>query len=146
MSTSDMSTGGLPSPAPYVSPETKEFWEATADHRLLLRHCDGCGSYIWYPRPFCPSCGSTETSWAQASGRGTVYTFTVVHRSGVPGYIEALPYVIAYVQLDEGPRIMTNIVGIEPGQVRVDMPVTVVFHDTGHGSALFRFRPDPGMG
>ena len=64
-----------------------------------------------------------------------------MHRSGVPGYADALPYVIAYVQLEEGPRVMTNIVGIEPDQVRVDMPVTVVFHDTGQGNALFRFRP-----
>jgi uncharacterized OB-fold protein len=70
-----------------------------------------------------------------------VYTFTVVHRSGVPGYREALPYVIAYVQLEEGPKVMTNIVGVEPGAVEVGMPVSVVFHDTGEGNALFRFQP-----
>ena len=136
-----MSTTELPNPAPYVAPEMKEFWDATAEGRLLLRKCDDCGEFIWYPRPFCPSCGSDNTSWTEASGRGVVYTFTVGHRSVVPGYRDASPYVLAYVQLEEGPKVMTNIVGVEPDQVRVDMPVCVVFHDTGQGSALFRFRP-----
>jgi hypothetical protein len=67
----------------------------------------------------------------------------VVHRSGVPGYRDALPYVVAYVELEEGPRVMTNIVDCEPDEVAVGMAVRVVFHDTGEGSALFRFQPDP---
>jgi uncharacterized OB-fold protein len=136
-----MSTAALPTPAPYQSPDSKEFWAATTEGRLLLRQCGDCAAYIWYPRPFCPACGSLSTSWAQASGRGTVYTFTVVHRSQVPGYRDALPYVIAYVELEEGPRVMTNIVGCDPADVTVGMPVRVVFHDTGEGSALFRFEP-----
>jgi hypothetical protein len=76
-----------------------------------------------------------------ASGRGTVYTFTVVHRSAVEGFRDALPYVVAYIELEEGPRVLTNIVDCDPASVVVGMPVTVVFHDTGAGSALFRFRP-----
>ena len=131
----------LPAPAPYVSPDNKEFWAATAQGRLLLRRCDDCAEYIWYPRPFCPSCGSLSTSWTQASGEGTVYTFTVVHRSNVPGYRDAGPYVVAYVELAEGPRIMTNVTGCEPSEVTVGMPVRVTFDDTGEGSALFRFQP-----
>jgi uncharacterized protein len=131
----------LPAPAPYVSPDNKEFWAATADGRLLLRTCDDCAEHIWPPRPFCPSCGSLKTSWAQASGEGTVYTFTVVHRSNVPGYRDAAPYVVAYVELAEGPRIMTNVTGCEPSDVTVGMPVRVTFDDTGEGSALFRFQP-----
>jgi uncharacterized OB-fold protein len=134
-------TTALPAPAPYQSPDNKEFWAATAEGRLLLRTCDDCGQYIWYPRPFCPFCGSLNTSWAQASGRGTVYTFTVVHRSQVPGFRDALPYVIAYVELEEGPRVMTNIVGCDPAEVTVGMPVSVVFQDTGEGSAIFLFQP-----
>ncbi len=132
----------LPTPAPAISPETEEFWAATARGKLLLRRCDDCQTIIWYPRPFCPACGSLKTSWTEASGRGSVYTFTVVHRSGIPGYRDALPYVVAYVELAEGPRVLTNIVDCEPDQVRVGMPVRVVFHDTGEGNALFRFRPD----
>jgi uncharacterized OB-fold protein len=136
-----MSTA-LPTPSPAISPETEEFWAATTQGKLLLRRCDECQTIIWYPRPFCPACGSLKTSWTEASGRGTVYTFTVVHRSGVPGYREALPYVVAYVELAEGPRILTNIVDCEPDQVKVGMGVRVVFNDTGQGSALYRFRPD----
>jgi uncharacterized OB-fold protein len=75
------------------------------------------------------------------SGKGTVYTFTIVHRSGVPGFRDSLPYVIAYVELEEGPRVMTNIVGIEPDQITVGLPVSVVFSDTEKGNALFRFQP-----
>lgn len=131
----------LPTPAPAVTPETEEFWAATAEGRLLLRRCDDCSTFIWYPRAHCPACGGQRTSWVEASGKGTVYTFTAVHRSAVEGYRDALPYVIAYVELDEGPRVLTNIVGCDPAAVEVGMAVTVVFHDTGEGNALFRFRP-----
>jgi uncharacterized OB-fold protein len=131
----------LPAPAPAVTPETEEFWAATGEGRLLLRRCDDCGTVIWYPRAHCPACGGPHTSWIDASGKGTVYTFTVVHRSGVEGYRDVLPYIIAYVELDEGPRVLTNIVECDPASVEVGMPVTAVFHDTGEGNALFRFRP-----
>jgi uncharacterized protein len=136
-----MSTAELPNPAPYIAPEMKAFWAATAEGRLTMPKCDDCSEYVWYPRPFCPACGSTNVTWTDVSGNGTVYTFTVVHRSGVPGYREALPYVIAYVQLEEGPKVMTNIVGIDPEQVTVGLPVSVVFNDTEKGNALFRFQP-----
>ena len=136
-----MTATELPNPAPYISPEMKEFWAATAEGRLTMPKCNDCSLYVWYPRPFCPACGSTDVTWTDVSGKGTVYTFTAVHRSGVPGFKDALPYVIAYVELEEGPRVMTNIVGIDPGQVTVGMPVSVVFSDTGKGSSLFRFQP-----
>ena len=133
----------LPAPVPARSPETEEFWAATARGVLLLRRCDDCGTVIWYPRPFCPSCGGFSTSWTEASGRGTVYSFTVVRRSAMEGWRDALPYVVAYVELEEGPRVMTNIVECEPAEVSVSMAVEVVFHDTGQDSAVFRFRPAP---
>ena len=137
-------TAGLPSPAPQTaaSPELAEFWTAAGAGRLLLRRCDECGQPIWFPRTFCPDCGSLRTSWSQASGRGRVYSFTVVHRSAVPGYRDVTPYVIAYVELAEGPRVLTNIVDCDPGDVRIGMSVSVVFHDTGQGTALYRFAPD----
>ncbi len=131
----------LPTPAPRVTTENQEFWAATGEGKLLLRRCEDCGNPIWYPRSFCPDCGTFNTSWSEASGRGTVYAFTVVHRSMVPGYREATPYVVAYVELEEGPRIMTNVVGCGPDAVHVGMPVKVVFHDTGAGNALYRFEP-----
>ena len=133
----------LPAPSPTVLPEVKPFWDATAEGRLLLPRCEDCQGLIWYPRPFCPACGSLRISWIEASGRGSVYSFTV-NRRGVgdlPEYRQVGPYVLAYVELDEGPRIMTNIVECDPDSVKIGQRVEVVFHDTGHGTALFRFRP-----
>ena len=95
---------------------------------------------IWYPRAFCPACGSLEVTWIPASGRGSVYSFTIIRRGAEP-YAGSAPYVVAYVELAEGPRVLTNIVECEVDEVEIGMPVEVVFHDTGEGSALYRFRP-----
>jgi hypothetical protein len=135
-----MSTGHLPAPHPPRDEDNAEHWAATLEGRLRLRRCDDCGTVIWYPRPLCPECHSRSTSWFDASGRGTVYSFTVVRRARGP-FADAVPFVLAYVELDEGPRVMTNVVDCDPEQVRIDMPVEVVFHDTGEGAALYRFRP-----
>jgi hypothetical protein len=132
----------LPAPAPEVNPETRQFWGATAEGRLLLKRCLDCGSVIWYPRAICPECASLRTEWFPASGRGRVYSYTLNHR-GQGAYSGAGPYVLAYVELDEGPRMMTNIVGADAVGVAVGMRVEVVFHDTGDGTALPRFRPAP---
>ena len=133
----------LPAPAPVVLPEVKPFWDGTAEGRLLLPRCDDCQVFIWYPRPFCPACASTRVSWVAASGRGTVYSFTVNRRgqADLSAYKEAGLYVLAYVELDEGPRVMTNIVDCDPETVQIGQRVQVVFHDTGQGTALPRFRP-----
>jgi uncharacterized OB-fold protein len=130
----------LPAPPPAVNPETRQFWEATAQGRLLLKRCLDCGSVIWYPRALCPECGSLRTEWFEAAGRGRVYSYTVNHR-GQGAYAGAAPYVLAYVELDEGPRVMTNLVEAGEEELAVGLPVEVTFHDTGEGSALPRFRP-----
>ena len=133
----------LPAPAPLVLPEVKPFWDGTAEGRLLLPRCEDCQVFIWYPRPFCPSCASTRVSWVEASGRGTVYSYTINRRgqADLSAYKEAGVYVLAYVELDEGPRMMTNIVDCDPDSVKIGQRVQVVFHDTGEGTALPRFRP-----
>ena len=133
----------LPAPAPLVLPEVKAFWDGTAEGRLLLPRCDDCQVFIWYPRPFCPSCASTRVSWVEASGRGSIYSYTVNRRgqADLSAYKEAGVYVLAYVELDEGPRMMTNIVDCDPDSVKIGQRVQVVFHDTGEGTALPRFRP-----
>jgi uncharacterized OB-fold protein len=133
----------LPAPAPFVLPEVKQFWDATAEGRLLLPRCVECAAVIWYPRPFCPQCASTRVEWIEASGHGTVYSFTVNRRgvADLPAYRDAGVYVLAYVELDEGPRVMTNVVDCDPDGVRIGQRVEVVFHDTGQGNALPRFRP-----
>lgn len=130
----------LPTPAPRVTPETERFWEATDDKILLLKRCDECGDAHHYPRSRCPFCFSGNLEWEEASGDGTVYTYTVTHQNGEP-YDKATPYVLAYVELDEGPRIMTNVVGVEPDDVCVGQEVTVVFDETEGGYALPRFTP-----
>jgi uncharacterized OB-fold protein len=129
----------LPAPAPAVNPESKPFWDATAEGRLTLTKCADCGTLIWYPRNYCPECSSLNTSWVQVSGRGSIYSYTVNYRGDGP--YRGIPYVLAYVELDEGPRVMTNIVDWDDQDLVVGMPVEVVFHDTGQGSALPRFRP-----
>ncbi len=100
----------------------------------------GVPTVIWYPRPLCPECGATSVSWTEASGLGTVYSFSVVHRSAGL-YRDAVPYVVAYVELAEGPRIVTNIVGCDPARVSIGQPVRVVFSATGEESSLYRFEP-----
>ena len=134
---------GMPTPVPAVNPEVKVFWDATAEGRLLLPKCQDCAGLIWFPRPFCPQCGSLNIDWVQASGKGTIYSFTVNRRGAgdLVEYKDPVPYVLAYVELEEGPRIMTNIVGCDPDSVRIGQAVEVVFHDTGQGSALYRFKP-----
>lgn len=132
-------TTPLPAPAPSVNPETQPFWDATAEGRLLLKRCNACRSTIWYPRAMCPECGSTDTEWFEGSGRGTVYSCTVNYKGD--GAYRAAPYVLAYVELEEGPRIMTNIVGTDPTQVSIGQPVKVVFEPTGEGPSLPRFEP-----
>jgi len=133
----------LPAPAPFVNPEVKVFWDATAEGRLVLPKCDDCGTFIWYPRPFCPECASLKISWVPATGRGTVYSFTVNRRGSadLPEYRQVGAYVLAYVELGEGPRVMTNIVDCDVDAVRIGQRVEAVFHDTGKGSSLIRFRP-----
>ena len=130
----------LPSMTPPVTQETRAFWDATAEGRLVLPRCDRCSTVIWYPRLFCPECGSDEVSWFDAAGMGSVYSFTIV-RKGQGPFAAAAPYVLAYVELDEGPRVMTNIVDCDPESVSVGQRVSVTFHPTEGGPALPRFRP-----
>jgi uncharacterized OB-fold protein len=132
----------LPTPEPRITPETEHFWEATEDEKLLLRCCEDCGEYHHYPRSRCPFCFSDGVEWHEASGDGEVYTYTVTHQNASP-YDEATPYVLAYVELEEGPRVMTNVVGVEPDEVHVGQKVTVVFNETDgdENISLPRFVP-----
>ncbi|MDF5754322.1 Zn-ribbon domain-containing OB-fold protein [Spongiactinospora sp. TRM90649] len=130
----------LPVPLPVVNPDTAEFWAATAEGRLLGRRCADCSSFIWYPRPICPFCHSQNTAWEPLSGRGVIYSCTVVRRAG-GDWKDVTPYVLAYVELDEGPRMMTNIVDCDVERVAIGDTVEVIFEDTGAGSAIPRFRP-----
>ncbi len=130
----------LPNPAPMVTTTTEAFWAATAEGRFLLQRCVDCNNTIWFPRRVCTNCYGENISTFDASGKGTVYSFTIV-RKGQGDYKGAAPYVYGYVELEEGPRVLTNIVDCDVEAVKIGMPVEIVFHDTGEGNALYRFRP-----
>ena len=117
------------------------FWSATGEHRLLLPQCESCDGFIWYPRPYCPACGRIGVRWVEASGRGRIYSFTIT-RSSSGAWKGVVPYVLAYVELDEGPRVLTNIVDCPVDEVRVGQRVRVVFEDAIEGTAaVYRFTP-----
>ena len=130
----------LPAPAPVINSTTAEFWKATTEGRFLLQRCNACDIVLWFPRRNCPKCWTEDVSTFDAQQTGTIYSFTVV-RKGKGAFQDAGPFVIAYVELADGPRIMTNIVDCDIDALHIGMPVEMVFHDTGEGSALYRFRP-----
>ncbi|MCW5889570.1 MAG: Zn-ribbon domain-containing OB-fold protein [bacterium] len=128
-------------PLPRIDEESRGYWEALARHELYVQRCRDCGTVRFPPRALCTHCMSPATEWLRCSGRGTVYSFTVTHQNQAPGFREELPYVLAIVELAEGPRVMTNIVGCAPDAVRIGMAVEVVFDDVAPGTTLAKFRP-----
>lgn len=131
-------------PRPRPTSVSADFWAATAEGRFLLQRCKPCGQMIFYPRVNCPACGSTDLDGVDASGRGTVFTYTIARRPTHRAFAEAGPYVIAIVELDEGPLVTTNIVGCDPDDVTIGMPVEVVYGDVVDGAALPFFAPATG--
>ena len=130
----------LPTRPPRRNPETAAFWDACAEGRLSIPRCDECAEFIWYPRRFCPFCGSRSVTYTDVSGRGTVYTFTIMRRGDGP-FRPLAPYVLAYVRLDEGPVVMTNIVGVDPESVEIGQQVAVVWEPAGETDNIPRFTP-----
>ena len=128
----------LPQP---TADETEAFWKAAKDHNLRLQRCRTCGKPHHYPRNLCPYCFSEDLEWIDASGRGTVYMRTIVRQAVLPGWADDVPYVFAIVELEEGPHITTNVVDCSPDEVKVGMPVTVLFEDVSDQFALVKFRP-----
>jgi uncharacterized OB-fold protein len=129
-------------PLPQPTPETLPFWEGCKQHELRIQLCLSCEQYYFYPRPFCPYCFSEDVEWKVVSGDGTLQTYVINHRPA-PGFESTGPYVIAIVELAEGPHLMTNIVNVEPSQdhLPVGLPVTVVFDDVTEDITLPKFQP-----
>ena len=127
-------------PLPAITPETRHFWEGTRSGELRLQKCSACNRVYFPPRPFCPQCASREVDIVRASGRATLYSYVIHHRP-VPGFVP--PYSIAVVQLEEGPRMMTNIVEVAqtPETLQLDMPLEVVFERMTDEISLPLFRP-----
>ena len=126
-------------PIPVPSPETRPFWDAAKRHALELPRCRACGTMHYYPRGACPACLSGDLAWERVSGKGTLHTFTIVNR-GQKGFPVPTPYVLAIVELDEGPRLTSNIVAA-PESVKVGMPVVVQFDDVTPEHTLVKFKP-----
>lgn len=121
-------------PTPDPNPETLPYWEAADCGTLLIRRCRACSKAHHYPRTICPVCFSAETEWQRASGRGVIYSFSVMRQA-------VAPYVIAYVTLDEGPTMMTNIVDANIDAIAIGQAVTVVFKNTEGGRKIPMFAP-----
>lgn len=123
------------------TPDSEHYWEGTKLGELRLQRCTSCGQVYFYPRSICPSCGSTEVTWFAASGVGRLHTYVISHRAA-PGFEAQVPYAIAVVELDEGPRLLTNIVGVDntPESLELDMALTVDFEPRG-SQMVPVFRP-----
>lgn len=128
-------------PLPKPSTLTRPFWDGLREGALRLQKCADCGEYVFYPRPACSHCMSERLEWTEVSGRGTVYTFTIVRRPNIPAFQADVPYVFAIVELEEGPRLATNVVGCEPEAVRVDMPVKAFYDGVTEEISLLKFEP-----
>jgi uncharacterized OB-fold protein len=120
--------------APPVTPEAQPFWDGARRGELLIKGCAGCGQVHFYPRAICPFCGSDRTEWRPASGRGTVYSYSVMRRAEVP-------YAIAYVTLEEGPTMVTNLVDCDLDRIRIGQAVRVVWRPTEGGPPVPMFTP-----
>ncbi len=126
---------------PEITPLHAPFWDGLRRHELLVQQCANCGRLRFVPTELCPACYSSKATWSRVSGRGRVYTFTVVHRAPTPAYQADAPYALAYVELEEGPRLPARLVDVDLESVMVGMPVEVVFDDVAPDLTLYRFRP-----
>lgn len=128
-------------PRPRIGPDNAPFWAGCRERRLLLPWCQECGRPHLPPGPVCPHCLSDRLEWREASGRGTVSTYVVVHKAWFPAFAGDVPYNVAQIELEEGPRLTSRIVGIENAGLRVGLPVTVDFEMVDEDLALPVFRP-----
>lgn len=128
-------------PLPNPLPESAPFWQGAREHRLMIPRCNACGKAWFPPSAMCPHCLSSDTSWVEACGRATVFSFVVFHRVYHPYFADKVPYVVAVVELAEGPRLLSNIVGIDPGAVRCGMALEAVFEDATPEVTIPKFRP-----
>ena len=128
-------------PLPQVNPDTQPFWDGCKEHELRFQKCMDCGHVRWPPSMICPECHAALTEWITAGGKGAVYTYAVYHRAFHPAFKDDLPYVAAIVELEEGPHLLTNIIGCKPEAVRCDMPVKVAWEDVTDEFSLPKFKP-----
>ncbi|KJK22184.1 hypothetical protein UB46_22780 [Burkholderiaceae bacterium 16] len=127
-------------PKPVANADSHTYWNAARERRLVIRKCNACGQLHFMPRYLCPSCWSDNLDWIDASGTGRVHSFSVIRRASDPAFASRVPYVLALIELDEGPRMMANILGEDALGVAVGDPVTVTFEDRGDGALIPQFE------
>ena len=128
-------------PQPLADPISLPWWEAAAEHRLVVQRCTACGATRHPPSPVCPKCRSVESEWLELSGRGAVYSYTAVHRPIAAE--QTLPFVVAVIELEDsdGLRMISNVVDVDPAELEIGMPVELVWEDMSADLAMPRFRP-----
>jgi uncharacterized protein len=136
-----MAESTRPKPLPVITEENRPFWEGCQQGKLLLQQCSKCYHYQFYPRLYCMQCSSETLQWVEANGRGVIYSFTIIYQNKSPEFVHETPYNVAIVQLEEGPRLLSNIVDVGATELQVDLPVTVVFDQVTDTITLHRFRP-----
>ena len=127
-------------PLPVIDGESRPYWDALKQHRLTLKRCHDCGKHHFYPRALCPHCHSDAVDWVDARGTGTIYSYTIARRPAGPAFKADAPYVVAVIDLDEGARMMTNIVTDDVEAVRIGQRVTVHYDDVTDEVTLPKFR------
>ena len=133
-------TQGYAKPLPGVDEETKPFWDYAKQHELRMQKCLKCGDFYYPPSSMCPHCHNWGAEWVKLSGKGEVYSFIVVRRATNPAFAKEIPYVVAIIKTQEGTRLISNIIGCKPEDVKVGLPVEVVFEDVTEEISLPKFK------
>jgi uncharacterized OB-fold protein len=129
---------------PKADPLTQPYWDGVQQRELRIQHCRACG-HRWHPPLHrCPQCHATEVAWVATSGRATLYSYTVVHHAAHVAVADRVPYLVALATLEEGPRVVCNILNCERGQVRIGMPLRLTFEEVDSGVWLPQFEPAAG--
>jgi uncharacterized protein len=131
-------------PQPIVNADSAPYWAGARAGKLLIRKCKDCGTLHFMPRYLCPACWSNNLEWVQAAGRGTVHSFTVIRRASDPAFADKVPYVVALIDLEEGPRMCANILGDDALSVNIGDAVSLTFEDRGDGALIPQFNRSAG--
>ncbi|ANH37105.1 hypothetical protein I601_0653 [Nocardioides dokdonensis FR1436] len=129
-------------PVPEATPVSQPYWDALREHRIEIQYSPSLGRHVFYPRLLAPGTLADDLEWREISGEGTLYTFTVAERPTAPPWADAVPQLLAVVEWDEGPRVSTELVDVERGDIRIGMRVSPVFHDDAESQmTLLHYRP-----
>jgi hypothetical protein len=128
-------------PVPAITPDLEAFFAAAKRHELVVQRCVQCAAYRFPPRALCSVCLSTKAEWVPVSGEGEVFSYNVMHQVYHPGFAAEVPYAVVVIKLKEGAKMISNLVGVKPHDIRIGMPVKVVFEDVSDAVTLPKFAP-----